>query len=37
MTKISARIVIPLEVNFSDLRLSRDPGTGDMEFGPGRA
>lgn len=27
-----ARIVIPADVQFSDLKLSRDPRTGDMEF-----
>lgn len=27
-----ARIVIPADVQFSDLKLARDPKTGDMEF-----
>jgi hypothetical protein len=32
MSQIAARIVIPADVQFADLRLSRDPKTGDMEF-----
>lgn len=32
MSQIAARIVIPADVQFSDLKLSRDPKTGDMAF-----
>lgn len=32
MNQIAARIIIPADINFSDLCMSRDPRTGDLEF-----
>jgi hypothetical protein len=32
MSQITARIVIPVDVQFADLKMARDPKTGDMEF-----
>jgi hypothetical protein len=32
VSQITARIVIPVDVQFADLKMARDPKTGDMAF-----